>query len=689
MKKLLLLPFILFGLAASATDYYISSSNGNDLNNGVTPSTAWKTINKLNSFSSSLKGGDRILLKRGDKFYGKIQIIRGGTIASPIVIGDFGAGEKPILSGFSNVTQWTSKGSNIWESTTEVSSLISLNMVVINGQNTAMGRFPNSGFFTYQSHSGKGQITSSSLTGGLNWAGAEIAIFITSYGLNRGKIISQPGNTINFSYNDLQENIQRDNQGFFIQNDERTLDLQNEWYYNSNTKKLKLYSTYEPVNIQVSAIEALIEVQDISNVIVQNIYFEGSNSASVLLKNAQNISLRNCGFNYSGINAIHGPFWGNSAGLIIDNCSFDHSNNTAIALQAEFGNSTITNNTIRNTGVIPGMGAPAGDFSYTGLYSGIHATGSGSLIENNVINNSAYTGITFAGSNTLVRNNFIDTACTFLHDGAGIYTWNGSGEKNGGMKIMNNIVLNVVEDCGIYTDDRSNGIEISGNSVANCYTGFYFHNNWDLLIQGNTSFNNTYSGVNIYNDDPSVTMSNNIMKNNLFVGNSPIQRAAFFYPMEKVVNGFSILDNNYYAVPIKDTYTIDGCLNGTWGRKTLDEWKVTSGKEANSKKSPKTISQSDYLKFEYNATSSPQNKILDARYVDLSGNIFNGSVNLLPFTSVVLIRDGELINNPPTANAGANVSITLPTNTATLNGSGLDSDGTISSYKWVKISGPG
>ncbi len=45
-------------------------------------------------------------------------------------------------------------------------------------------------------------------------------------------------------------------------------------------------------------------------------------------------------------------------------------------------------------------------------------------------------------------------------------------------------------------------------------------------------------------------------------------------------------------------------------------------------------------------------------------------------------------NIPPTANAGSDQSITLPTNTALLTGSGSDADGTILSYLWTKISGP-
>jgi hypothetical protein len=46
------------------------------------------------------------------------------------------------------------------------------------------------------------------------------------------------------------------------------------------------------------------------------------------------------------------------------------------------------------------------------------------------------------------------------------------------------------------------------------------------------------------------------------------------------------------------------------------------------------------------------------------------------------------VNLAPTANAGTDKTITLPTNTTTLNGSGTDIDGTIASYAWSKVSGP-
>lgn len=46
-------------------------------------------------------------------------------------------------------------------------------------------------------------------------------------------------------------------------------------------------------------------------------------------------------------------------------------------------------------------------------------------------------------------------------------------------------------------------------------------------------------------------------------------------------------------------------------------------------------------------------------------------------------------NIPPTANAGADKTITLPVNTVSLSGTGTDVDGTITAYFWQILSGPG
>lgn len=54
------------------------------------------------------------------------------------------------------------------------------------------------------------------------------------------------------------------------------------------------------------------------------------------------------------------------------------------------------------------------------------------------------------------------------------------------------------------------------------------------------------------------------------------------------------------------------------------------------------------------------------------------TVNVLPQT----------VNQTPTANAGEDIALTLPTNSITLFGTGSDPDGSIATYTWSKISGP-
>ncbi|HVY74662.1 MAG TPA: PKD domain-containing protein, partial [Puia sp.] len=58
-------------------------------------------------------------------------------------------------------------------------------------------------------------------------------------------------------------------------------------------------------------------------------------------------------------------------------------------------------------------------------------------------------------------------------------------------------------------------------------------------------------------------------------------------------------------------------------------------------------------------------------------------------TVLVTVNPAAVVNQPPIANAGAGFSITLPTSSATLNGSASkDPDGSIAAYAWTQSSGP-
>lgn len=73
--------------------YYVSSSAGNDSNDGLSPATAWKTIAKVNS--ADLKSGTYVCFKRGDLW-------RGETLMADkagVTYTAYGTGEKPKIYG--------------------------------------------------------------------------------------------------------------------------------------------------------------------------------------------------------------------------------------------------------------------------------------------------------------------------------------------------------------------------------------------------------------------------------------------------------------------------------------------------------------------------------------------------------------------------------------------------------------
>lgn len=78
--------------------FYLSASTGHDDNDGLSPSTAWQTLSKANSLS--LLPGDSLLFRAGDIFPGQLSIRNeSGSEAAPILISQYGEGDKPILDG--------------------------------------------------------------------------------------------------------------------------------------------------------------------------------------------------------------------------------------------------------------------------------------------------------------------------------------------------------------------------------------------------------------------------------------------------------------------------------------------------------------------------------------------------------------------------------------------------------------
>jgi len=97
-----------------AATYYVDATGGNDNNNGLSPTTAWQTIAKVNA--SSFDPGDQILFKRGEIWRAQLIVRSSGNSGNPITFGTYGSGVNPAISAANDISgdTWTAKGGNVW-----------------------------------------------------------------------------------------------------------------------------------------------------------------------------------------------------------------------------------------------------------------------------------------------------------------------------------------------------------------------------------------------------------------------------------------------------------------------------------------------------------------------------------------------------------------------------------------------
>jgi uncharacterized repeat protein (TIGR02059 family) len=647
-------------LTSYATDYYVSSS-GNDSSNGLSSSTPWQTISKVNSVFSSLSPGDRILFKRGDNFYGSLQISRSGSSGSPIIISAYGSGAAPVISGFTSISGWTSIGNGLYSKAITCQS--NPNMVTVNDINTPLGRWPNSGVLTIDSHNSNTSISDAALPTSPDWTGAEVVIRKNAYIWDRNKITDHTGSTL--YYTSGSDYDATNGFGYFIQNSLSTLDQVGEWYYNGSTFYMYFGSAGPGSNVvKVSTTDQLAVLLNRSYITFDNIAFEGANINAIQINNSGNITVQNCTFNFTGRTAIYGPWNGDSPNCKISNNKISNSNNCAIFLMGDHPNATVTNNTISNTGLIAGMGGN-GD----GTYNAICVYGDGSLVQYNIVENSGYMGIHFSGNNTNIINNFVNTFNLVKNDGAGIYTYVGTGTAMSGQKVIKNVVLNgegniegdsdgSSEAFGIYMDDRTRNVTVADNSVAYCSTaGIYLHNAHEIEITGNTLFDNggdeaDYGAQILFTHDsysPDDPIRNLNIKNNIFFARTAAEKVLSFSTTSNDIASLGSSDYNCFAKPVDNSYvarTWSGGWNSVATNRSLSNWQSFTGMDRNSFISPVSVTDLNKIRFEYNPTNSNKVISLDGNYIDCKGSKYTGSITLLPYTSAALIVDPNPSSTP-------------------------------------------
>ena len=653
--------FLFFAYTGSATTYYVSNS-GSDSNSGTSSSSPWRTLVKVNSFYPKL--GDRILFNRGDTFYGSITVKNSGVSGSPIVYGAYGTGSNPVISGFTTLSGWTYVGSSIYSKTIAVEDNFP-NIVLVDGVNTAMGRYPNTGtWLTYESHSSYYSYTDNELTGSPNWTGAEAVIRKNRWILERDQITDHTNSTLTVSPEDVTY-YAINNYGYFIQNDLKTLDVANEWYYNGY--KFYIYANPSVKTVKISTLNKLMVMRGKDYITVENITFEGANSHAIQNTSGHDIIIQNCNFLNIGMSGIYTDASSVNATITIDGNTFNTSNNNAINLRGSNTFAWIKNNTIQNIGLIKGAATNV-DLGISNAYDAIDVYGANSKIEYNTISNIGHSAIVLRkGAGMVVRYNYISNFGLTRYDAGGIYTYELPGST-----INDNIVIggNHVSEgitgtanlAGINIDEKSETCDIYNNTVANVNDfGIKYLNSRTGTIKNNTIYNNgtQFQFSYIYSYGFNVTGMD--IEDNVFISKSASQRVMIYKNDTSPLNQWGVADNNYYARPIDDNHTINASTTTSLGTDiTLEGWKNLTGQDVNSHTSPQTITSENDLQFEYNATKSAKTVSLSQPMIDVKGIKYATSVTLEPYTSIVLMKDANpALPDSPDENSSVNTTTTF------------------------------
>lgn len=653
-RLFLILIAVIFYNKSYATAYYFSSVSGNDEYSSLearNPSTPWKTLDKLNSFFINLNTGDSVLFKRNEVFYGTIKVSKSGAVFAPIYFGAYGKGLRPEISGLSSLSSWKPAGNGIYESPCAMGG----KMLVLNGTQQALGRFPNKGYLFYQSHNGNTSITDNKLSSLNQWNSGEVVIKKTRWIIDRNTIESHSGSTITYNAGNTTY-APTNGYGYFIQNNLKTLDVLGEWFMDTQRHNMMVYfGSKNPNNysVKTSTVDYLVNIHKYNYLTFEGLAFTGAGKNTFKIVQSKKVTINNCNLNLTGEEAILANY---CPLLSVTNCSINHSLSGGINLDAGCVNAVLISNSISNTGLLAGMGK-----SNSGTYEAITSFGDNAKIERNKIDSVGYNGIYFGGNTSIVKNNYITYFCLTKDDGAGIYI--GDWSKTVNKKVTGNIVLhgignsegtphlNSMQAEGIYVDDNTESVTITNNTVSKCANnGIKIHNAKSIDIFNNTVFDNGVQ-LRMEQDHYIATSSfirNNHVSNNTFFSKSSLQSTAKFSTHLDDINDFGHIDSNFYNACKTDVSSIKASrvkngknVNSNY---SLSNWKVNSGKDKSSEETPAAE-----ILFEYNASNEDKTVVLKQNYVDVHHKAYINKVTISPYSSVILVA-----NSKPNATGLAN-----------------------------------
>jgi len=287
---------------ASGISYYINAISGNDSNNGTSPSSAWKTLAKVEASSKNFNAGDIIHFKGGESFVGtlNLQNIDGNT-SNPITFTSYGTGQANITNAI-KIDNWKNEGSNIWSKSIEdnVYQVFKGNVSLKNARSE----------FMKLNQGGTTNLSSDDLINKTGILNAYVYVYPRAWISFSRKIIDYTPSTGKITLDRaLNYGASNDNR-LYILNSLGYMTHQDDWVYDENKHKLYIYSNNEPTNINVAINKTNgLNIKNSHYLKLENLKFSKVNNDCIHIDSSSNINMGSMGFD--------NPVWNNSGNLIL------------------------------------------------------------------------------------------------------------------------------------------------------------------------------------------------------------------------------------------------------------------------------------------------------------------------------------------------------------------------------------
>ncbi|MFP4344703.1 MAG: hypothetical protein ACLFU8_08430 [Anaerolineales bacterium] len=697
-----ILPETAPGAATAGTVYYVSSSDGSDDYDGLSTATPFESVAAVHALD--LQPGDSVRFKCGDVWRAEQLIVSwAGTANAPITLGSYPAGctDKPTLSGSRPIEGWSVYAGNIYAADLPVNDFpLGMNQLFRDGRRLHLGRWPNldagnGGYAFVDSHSaGSSQFGDNELPT-IDWTGAIVHLKNIRWSMIDREVTGVSGHTLSLNkgisclisgWSDCT------GWGYFINNHLSTLDQDGEWYYDPAARRVYLVSSSgAPSNVEGSVV---LEEADtlrhggmmlsdgsetayvvIDNLLLQNWFNHGIGTPGGMSGDIyHHLTVRNVTIRDVDAAGVRLSSWlerpsdgrkGLRGGhrLRFEDNLIDGANHFGIT--GYFADSSFEGNRIQNIALIEnlnrsGMGCGLtrdqctenGDGFRIRSYD-VRDSGHGNTLRYNYFDKIGYNGVDVFGPQNVLEKNVIRRACYSKADCGAVRTFgsdNLSATDVYDVQLLDNVIVDIpgnVDGChasrpafgmGLYVDHYSRNVEARGNTIiSTTISGINYQHSTGQIVDNtvyNASYGTAYAAhVSLGGSDARASLSGNVLYG-LGV------QAWTLYARDRA--NFVASDYNYLFHPYVEKHVAYG---PSWARYSFAGWQAYSGLEGHSQTNWFTLEEGDAPRSRifYNDTAVSQTYELGLRrYLDLDRNPVLGRITLAPFTSLVLVDDGEV-----------------------------------------------